>query len=134
MTMMRGFGLGAHPRHCQLRHGIVKDTHEPPTTGGTGAGEQAGVLCAAQLNSRKALNEERAHTRATEQNKDERRGFGNTSGGAPGYTQKISLDCDERHHLPQTQVGFVFMSSCKCQTIHKYNSITGHLHVLYSNS
>lgn len=23
--------------------------------------------------------------------------------GAPGYTQKISLDCDERHHLPQTQ-------------------------------
>lgn len=23
--------------------------------------------------------------------------------GTPGYTQKISLDCDERHHLPQTQ-------------------------------
>lgn len=23
--------------------------------------------------------------------------------GTPGYTQKISLDCDEHHHLPQTQ-------------------------------
>lgn len=31
-------------------------------------------------------------------------------------------------------VGFVFMSSCKCQTVHKYNSITRHLHILYSHS
>ncbi|KAF5908520.1 Uncharacterized protein DAT39_001805 [Clarias magur] len=33
-----------------------------------------------------------------------------TPHGTPGYTQKISLDCDERHHLPQTQVTIILIA------------------------